>query len=196
MIKRPKITFSGVSTAALIVFAVLLIISPDTKAYFIEGLMKVGLFQPRIKSDDEAVRTDSNISTVQFRDGNGEIVQLSQFRNKVIFINFWATWCPPCRAEMPSIEKLHLKFKDDKNFVLLMVDMDDDYPQSKKFMDKKKFNMPVFTPVSSIPKNMFTGSLPTTIVVNKAGQIVFRHEGAGDYSNTKFLEYISQLSQE
>lgn len=196
MIKRPKFTLSNLGTLALFLFAGLMILSPDTKAYVIEGLMKIGLFQPGVKSNNEAAKTIENFSDVQFKDGSGKIVQLSQFRDKVIFINFWATWCPPCRAEMPSIEKLYLKFKDNKNFVLLMVDMDDDYPKSKKFMDRKKFTMPVFTPAGPIPEKMFTGSLPTTVVVNKAGQIVFKHEGAGDYSNEKFLEYLSQLSSQ
>lgn len=194
MIKSQKFTLSGLGNVAIFIFAALIILSPDTKAYVIEGLMKIGLFQPEVKSNNVAVKTNTNLFDVQFKDGSGKILQLSQFRNKVIFINFWATWCPPCRAEMPSIEKLYLQFKDNKNFVLLMVDMDDDYPKSRKFLDKKDFNMPLFTPASSIPENMFAGSLPTTVVVNKAGQIVFRHEGAGDYSNEKFLEYLSQLS--
>ena len=196
MIKLPKLSLSNLGTGMMFVFLILLIFSPDTKAFFIEGLMKVGLFQPNDNTDSKLVKTTDNFSGVQFKDGSGKIVQLAQFKGKVIFINFWATWCPPCRAEMPSLQNLYLKFKDNKNIVVLMVDMDDNYLKAKEFMDRKKFSLPVFTPASSIPESLFSGSLPTTVVLNKKGQIIFRHEGAGDFSNKKFNEFLTNLSNE
>src|SRR5690606_15186932 len=129
-------------------------------------------------------------------DGSENTISLSELKGKVVFINFWATWCPPCIAEMPSIEKLYQTFKNNKNVVFIMADMDSDYKKAQAFMDKKHFSLPVYTPASSLPQNMFSGSLPTTVIINKKGEMVFNEKGAGDYGSKKVLEYLAELSRE
>lgn len=88
---------------------------------------------------------------VTFRDENGKIVRLKDLRGKVVFINFWATWCGPCVAEMPSIDQLKASFKGSENIVFMLVDVDGDLKRSKSFMAKNKYNLPVFTAESAIP---------------------------------------------
>lgn len=76
-----------------------------------------------------------------------------------------------------------------------MVDVDNDYKKAKKYMDRKKFSLPVYTPASSIPENLLSGAIPTTLIFDKQGELVFKHEGAGDFSSKKVIDYLQKLSE-
>jgi thiol-disulfide isomerase/thioredoxin len=155
--------------------------------------MSIGFFQPSL---EQAPTITSNTSTeIAFKDGNGKIIRLSELKGKVVFINFWATWCPPCRAEMPSISKLSDGLKENKNVVFLMVDVDSDYKKARKFMDNKNFALPLYIPASSIPETLLDGTIPTTLIFDKEGNLVVKHIGAGNFSSQKVREYLTKLSQ-
>lgn len=176
---------------AIILIALLLIIFvPDAKAFLIKGLMEVGLYSPKIEKTNPA---QMDLSGIKFSNAKGENVDLSNLKGKVIFLNFWATWCPPCRAEMPSINKLYKQFQSDKDVVFLFVDADSDLPKSEKFMKERKYEMPVYIAASEIPEQIFAGSLPTTVIFDKQGRLSFRHEGIANYANKKFIEFINKL---
>lgn len=150
-----------------------------------------------------AVNTDNvSDSEVQqapdlnFTDENGETVSLHELKGKVVFINLWATWCPPCIHEMPSINKLRQTFKDNDDLVFLMVDMDGEIETARKFMEKKKFDLPVHVVNSEIPRELFSGSIPTTIIVDKQNNIAGRQVGGADYMSPKIVEAIEGLLNE
>jgi len=173
-------------------FAVLMLFNSDAKSWAIQGLMSVGFFQPSL----EPPTISSNTSTeIAFKDGNGKIVRLSELKGKVVFINFWATWCPPCRAEMPSISRLSEELKENKDVVFLMVDVDSDYKKAKKFIDNKNYALPVYVPASSIPETLLDGTIPTTLIFDKEGNLVVKHTGAGNFSSKEVKEYLTKLSQ-
>lgn len=192
---------SNLTTGVLIAFVAALFLFPSFKGKIMQGLMKVGLFQPDIPNlskdpsaaDFSAAQNEANVS---FENPNGETVQLASLKGKVVFINFWATWCPPCIAEMPTIQTLYSEFKDHQEVLFMMVDVDDKRDKSQEFMDKRKFDLPIYTPVSSIPSSYLGGAIPTTIVLDKQGKIVFKHEGMGDFSNAEFKTFIKQLIAE
>ncbi len=200
MMKRKWLNWSNISTAILVVFIVVLLISPTAKGMVIQDLMKIGLFQPDISNQSGTTVTNSNKKEEQtgvlFKDENGKVIDLGDLRGKVVFINFWATWCPPCIAEMPSINKLQEKFKDNKDIVILMVDADHRLEKSQRFMRKNNYDLEVFTPASQIPAELLGGALPTTVLLNKEGEIAFRHEGGADYTNKEFQDFIEKLSKE
>src|SRR5690625_413131 len=128
-----------------------------------------------------------------FKDGKGNKVKISELKGKVIFINFWATWCMPCRAEMPTIAKLYDQFKDNADIVFLIVDADDNYARSSKYLAKKDLDLPLYLPAGNIPYVYLSGAIPTTIMINKKGEIVFRHAGAADYSDPKIIEFVKKM---
>lgn len=169
---------------------------PSAKALMIQGLMKVGLFSPDTSIDykkgNENIQSES-LAGVRFKDAAGKVVDLGDLKGKVIFINFWATWCPPCLAEMPSVNKLYEQFKDDEGVVFIMVDADSDFAKAKKYMDRKGYQMPVYAVASRIPQQLFAGSLPTTVVLDKHGRLSYHEVGAADYGNKKFVDFIKQL---
>ena len=198
--QRAKISFSNIFTGILMLFVLAMVFSPNFKGLVSQNLMKIGLFQPNVPDGPtEAVAgidADVNNDEILFKNPDGHVIELSDLKGKVVFINFWATWCPPCIAEMPSIHKLFSEFRDDEQVMFLMVDVDNKRAASQKFMDKRKFDLPVYTPANPIPSSYMSGAIPTTLVVNKYGKVVFKHEGMGDFSNKEFSEFLTKLIAE
>lgn len=190
--KIKKIVFNSI-----FVVVILLLLWPTSRAYFQQGLMRIGLFKPSLEkpkeSDSQAfIATDHNIS---FKNDQGEVVQMDDLRGKVVFINFWATWCPPCIAEMPSIATLYERLKDNKDVVFLIVEIEGESEKANTFMKGKQLNLPVYYPNSAIPKEWLGGSIPTTLIINKNGEIETKHEGLADYSRKEVSDFIIELTK-
>jgi len=124
---------------------------------------------------------------------NGEPVTLSSLKGKVVFINFWATWCPPCIQEMPSIDQLKSKFKGNENIVFLMVDVDNEIEKSSAFMKDNKYNLPVFVTTDDIPPAYLGNAIPTTVLLDKEGKIASRMEGSRDYDSPEMVKALNDL---
>ncbi|WP_156306817.1 TlpA family protein disulfide reductase [Sphingobacterium endophyticum] len=184
----------------LIIILAILVITPTTRVAIQRGLMKIGLFKP----DVPAQTTNSQPSatpmvmteSAKLSDEAGKIVSTHDLQGKVVFINFWATWCGPCRAEMPSIQKLYNKYKDNENVVFMLVEIEHNLDGAKEFLAKEKLDMPIYFPESDIPSTWLGNSIPSTIVLNKQGMLVFDHAGMADYSTKEFEDFlISQINQ-
>ncbi len=189
-----KLSFNKntITNGILLSLLAVILFVPDAKSVLIRGLMSVGFFKPATSTMmGKAIKSD-----IKFQNGNGELIHLSDLRGKVIFLNFWATWCPPCRAEMPSINTLYNQLSSNKNIVFITVDADGQYNKAKKFLDKKKYSLPLYTIASDIPSDVYAGKLPTTLVINKMGEIVFKHEGTANYADPGFSDLLVQLSEE
>lgn len=144
-------------------------------------------------TDAEADKQTGGAESTSFKDGEGNEVHLRSLEGKVVFINFWATWCPPCKIEMPSINQLYLKLKDREDVVFLMVDVDDDYQNASKFVGDNHYAFPVYTPFGPIPKAYLGGAIPTTVILDKTGKMVTRHEGAADFNQPEVEAFIREL---
>lgn len=178
----------------MILLLLVITFNPEAKALLMQGLMKIGLFQPSVKKTDAGRSREAlEVPDIAFRNEAGEQINLSALKGKVVFISFWATWCPPCIAEMPSIHALQQKFDQNEKFVVLMVDVDNRLENSTAFMETKNFQLPVVSSVGSIPEDFISNTIPTTLILNKSGQVVFRHEGAADYTNRDFINYVDSL---
>ena len=183
---------SNMFSAVLIILTIAMMISPEVKGWAIQGLMKIGLFQPRIDKIQEIQQ--ERLPNISFKDRNGKIVDLASLIGKVVFINFWATWCPPCIAEMPSINALYGKFKDNENVVFLMADVDGNDQKSDSFMKKHHYDLEVVSPAGDIPPVFMQGAVPTTVILDKDGKMVYRQEGAADYNSPELVDMISKLA--
>ncbi|RNL49667.1 TlpA family protein disulfide reductase [Pedobacter jejuensis] len=177
------------NTIFIILFLVIAFV-PDAKAFFLKGLMEIGFYSPNV--EERPVET-VNLTGIKFSNSKGEVIDLGELNGKVVFLNFWATWCPPCRAEFPSINKLYTQFKNDPNVVFIFVDADGDLVKSNKYMADKKFELPVYKVETAVPKEIFENSLPTTIIFDKQGRISFKHEGVANYADKKFTEFLNKL---
>lgn len=110
------------------------------------------------------------------------IVNFDKFKGKVIVVNYWATWCPPCIAEMPSLQALYNDYKSDVVFLFIA---NDDKEKVKLFMEKNKYTFPVYFMTSENPPELDSNSLPTTYIIGKNGKIVVEKIGAADWNSKK-----------
>lgn len=189
--KKSLLTKKNIVNALFIGLFLTIFLVPSAKALVMQGLMEIGLFKPSLTTQKSSTSVD--LSTVKFKDVNNKVVSLGDLEGKVVFLNFWATWCPPCLAEMPSINKLHQQFVGDSNVVFLLIDADSDFKKSQGYLDRKNYKLPLFTFASDIPDVLFKGSLPTTIVFDKKGRIAYNGVGAANYASPKFLSFIKEL---
>ena len=171
-----------------------MLISADARILLIKGLMSTGLYNAEVPSTSTAIKTNIP-DDLTFKSQDGDLIKLSENKGKVYFINFWATWCPPCRAEMPSINSLYSKIKNKDKIDFIMVDVDNNIPSSVKYMERKSFNLKVYSSESPIPESIFNGTLPTTLIVGPQGNIVFKHSGMANYDNAKMINFLNALSK-
>ena len=124
----------------------------------------------------------------------GETVKLSDFKGKVILLNFWATWCGPCKVEMPSLETLHQRFKS-KNFSLLAISNDMFGAQIvKPFIKANNLTFPVLLDQQLQASNKFgVVSLPTTFMIDPEGNIIGELRGAEDWASSDNILYFENL---
>lgn len=167
------------------------IFSTDAKSWVLKQMVTIGLFKPDIQKEE--VNKQEITAAFSFRDESGNIISTNDLKGKVVFINFWATWCPPCRAEMPSLNEMFNKLKDDNRYVFLFINEDEDLTKATSYLQKNNFAMPVITRAGQIPAQIFSGTLPTTVVLNKEGKIVMKKEGLANYNNNDFLKQLEDL---
>lgn len=188
---RKILNVKNIFNTVLVILFMAVIFVPSAKAMVLEGLMKAGFFAPDTSAPDKMPVKE--LAGIRFRDVSGKITDLGNLKGKVIFLNFWATWCPPCIAEMPGINKLYEKYKNDSDVVFILADADGDLAKSQKFMGRRKFSLPVYAFASEVPDVLFQGSLPTTIVFDRQGRIVYNEAGAANYGHQKFIAFINRL---
>lgn len=187
---RKLLTRSNLLNALFVGALLVLLFVPSAKALLIRGLMAVGFFRPSLEKPEVSQSATPNL---YFQDASGNAVQLKELKGKVVFVNFWAVWCPPCIAEMPSINALHQKLKADTNIVFVMIDADGNLPKSKQFLEARNYNLPVYKVMSDVPESVYGNSLPTTVIFDKQGRIAFRHDGAANYDSGDVEQFLKQL---
>jgi thiol-disulfide isomerase/thioredoxin len=141
------------------------------------------------KTAANAASATSALPAFRMRNGRGEIVDLAQFRGKKVFVNLWATWCPPCRAEIPSIESLGAK--TDRNKVeFVMLSLDDNFDKAKTYAANNNMKLPVYYPAADLPQLFVTEGIPMTIIFNEKGEVVFNEVGSANYDTPKFQDLL------
>jgi thiol-disulfide isomerase/thioredoxin len=126
--------------------------------------------------------------------GNNK-VDMNQFKGKTIFLNLWATWCGPCRIEMPSIQKLYDKVDHDKiAFVMLSLDRAEDKEKVEKFVTDKKHSFPIYIPAGALPELLNVPSIPTTFVISPDGRVASKKVGTANYDTEEFKKFLEDLS--
>lgn len=123
-------------------------------------------------------------------DLEGNIHAFEDVKGEVILINFWATWCPPCIAELPDLEELYKDYGDKVNFFFVS---DESKDKLKAFLTKRELDIPVFSSITAIPGMLYYTALPTTFLIAKNGEIVMRKEGSANWNSKKVRDVIEQL---
>lgn len=131
---------------------------------------------------------------VQLKDQNGRLTSLSEFRGKIVFINFWTTWCLACVIEMPSMEKLHQKFKD-KDFVMLGINLQESEATVLQFFKQHKLT---FTTLLDETGDVGTAfrirGIPTTFILDKKGIIIGKAMGPREWDSRDSIALFEYLT--
>ncbi len=174
---------------------IFILISSDAKTWVIRQLGHTGIFNAGLDKEEKAAENMAQYD-FDFSDEDGILQNTSELRGKVLFINFWASWCPPCRAEFPSIEKLYLQFETDTNICFIMINEDREEQKGIEYLTKESLSVPFHRLQSHIPNEIYNGALPTTLVIDKKGNIRMRHTGFSNYASGKFISQIQNLVKE
>jgi len=158
------------------------------------AVLKTGLMNASTESEttEESFNFDFMI-----KDLSGNKINFDQYKGKVVFINLWATWCGPCRAEMPNIQKLYDKVDHDKvSFVMLSVDKDVNKDKVVKYINDRSFTFPAYMPSGYLTSQLDVPNIPTTFVISKQGKIVVKEIGMKNYNTSKFRKLLEGLVNE
>ncbi|HEO65176.1 MAG TPA: redoxin domain-containing protein [Spirochaetes bacterium] len=133
-------------------------------------------------------------SNFTLKDLKGKDVSLKQFKGKMVFLNIWATWCLPCRAEMPSMEKVYQKLKT-KNFVMLAISTEAQNVV-QPFISKSKFSFTILIDSKRQTDKLFPGNaIPRTYIINKEGIIIAKHVGSTNWEDEKYIKLFNLLAK-
>ena len=126
---------------------------------------------------------------------DGTVHDLAKYRGKVVLVNFWATWCEPCREEMPSIQKLREKFAD-QSFEVLAVNVDEPESRVRAFLEKMPLGLTVLLdPGKPVTKAWNARILPASFVIGRDGRTRYTVVGEMDWSDPRAVRIIEELLQ-
>jgi peroxiredoxin len=157
----------------------------QAKPWYASGLERLGFTvfpKPRALDD----------STIQALSGSA--TRLSDQKGKIVLLNFWATWCPPCRAEMPAIDKLWKKAKN-MAFTVMGVSIGEEPGTVKDFISQQGYGFPIFVDPSGALGNAFgVRSIPTTYILDKSGAAIAGKVGGAAYDSAEAISFFAELA--
>lgn len=118
-------------------------------------------------------------------DVNGKILNMQSLKGKKVFVNLWASWCPPCLREMPSIEKL-FKAVDKDKVVFVMLSLDDSFDKAEAFVKHQQLSLPIYYPAENLPAMFNVQGIPTTFIFDEAGSLLRRIDGGDEYNSPEY----------
>ena len=127
-------------------------------------------------------------------DLQGKMWELKHFKGKVVFLNFWATWCSPCKEEMPSMEELCKQFKD-KDFVFLAISVDyAGIKPVKEYIEKNRYTFPVLIDPKGKTLDLFgVRGIPATFLINQKGGLIGKAIGPRDWKRPEVVSIVNLL---
>ena len=156
-----------------------------------EFIQRPFLMKPSLeKSQSIGTLTESEYN-VELKGINVPDANLSDFKGKPIFLNFWGSWCPPCRAEFPTIQSLYESKKGKIEFVLIA--MQDEEQKVRDFIKKNGYTTPVYLLKEPLSEKFSIDVFPTTFILGKDGQILKKDEGAADWNSQAVHSFIEKL---
>ena len=124
---------------------------------------------------------------------DGRPANLRQFRGKVVLVNLWASWCPPCLAEMPGLQALYQK-TDTAKVAFVCISLDANPNQARALLKRKGYTLPVFFPAAPLPAPFDSPTVPSTVILTPDGQLADRHHGMADYDTPEFRAALEKLA--
>ncbi|MCM5663903.1 TlpA family protein disulfide reductase [Galbibacter mesophilus] len=181
-----KITKSQISNLIFLALIAVLLFTPigtQIKVY----INRVFAFSPTIEKEGDTKVLDTYQWKLWSLDGNA--FNFEETKGKVVLVNFWATWCPPCIAEMPSLQKLYNNYKNEVVFIFIS---NEEKETIKKFLNKNDYSFPVYHSSQS-PEALEHISIPATYLIDANGNILIDEKGAADWYSEKVRQKLDEL---
>jgi thiol-disulfide isomerase/thioredoxin len=183
--KSKRVFLSIVIIGFLAISAIPAVAAESAKPWYAATFEKLGfyVFDPPYPFQDFKVTTLSGDSKTR-----------TSSKGKIVLLNFWATWCPPCREEVPGIEKLSVAMKG-KNFEVFAVTEGDDLATVKSFIAEQKLSFPIYLdPKGILSRTYASQGIPTTYVLDKDGHFIAGMVGGFDYTNPTLVNLLNELA--
>ncbi len=181
---KKHLTFSNI----IFVIAMAVLLYKPSRAWVIRQIS----FSPSVKEISESEQlTDYNL---YLKGLNTKNINFENLKGKVIFFNYWATWCPPCTAEFPTIQNLYNDYKNKLVFILIT---NENWEDVNKFYQENGYNLPVYNLMSNPPSILNkSNSIPSTYIIDKKGFIRVYKTGAADWNSNKFRAKLDDFLKE
>ncbi len=166
------------------------------------GVLATGLLRPELPPVGGDTASNNLLTGAgggldfQMQRPNGEMVDARELAGKVVFINLWASWCPPCRAELPGIAALYADFRQDDRFAFVLLNVEANFGPGQQLITKAGYDFPVYHLQGGLPPALTANVLPSTFVLDPTGRVVVAHAGMASYDTREFRDFLRQLAGE
>ena len=169
----------------LFIAVIIILLNKDGRIFFQQMILNTGLFG-NIEQNENTPISEANWYW-SLIDENGNKVQLADFKGQKIFINTWATWCPPCNAEMPYIIEL-MKLSPSTTFLFVT----NENPEKViPHLNKKEWDIPVFYNIQQPVEELAYQSLPTTFIIDENGVLIHKSDGMKKWNNQNVVDLLN-----
>lgn len=173
-------------TDVLVGVLFLLILIPSTRAYILRAV----LFPPKVATESGLPKMQVDDYQLVLEDLEGNTINLSSYSDKTIFVSFWATWCPPCIAEMPSIQKLTNSYGDQLPTFLITTE---DREKVIAFLNENNYKLPVYFQKSQAKGILNINSYPSSFLISSNSEIIIHKTGAANWNSASFKRKLDLI---
>ncbi len=175
-----------------IIFYLLLIslLIPSTRTHVTSLLIRTTLLRPKVINQENAIKINLADFQLVLEDMEGNTVNLADYSGRTIFVNFWATWCPPCRAEMPSMQELYNSYGEKLPIFLVTSEQ-----RSKvvNYLTESGFDLPVYFQKSQAMGLFDVHSYPTSLLISESGEVLVNKKGAANWNSGDFRKKLDAI---
>ena len=143
----------------------------------------------QVSTDSHAAEATVSLPSFNLQDAGGNALNLQSLKGKKVLVNIWATWCPPCRREMPSLQKLYEGLDKNKT-AFVMLSVDDRFEKAISYVAKNKLDLPIYYPAENLPALFNVQAIPTTFIFNEKGELIRRINGSDDYDSPLYRKLL------
>ena len=186
---REKSAFR-ITTDLVFYLLILAVLLPFSRRPLATGMNRILMHRPSVMNQYRQITLNEEDFNWMLLDLEGSPVPFSQFRGQVIFLNFWATWCPPCRAELPDIQRLYDQYGERMAIILAS---QEGAEALESFLNEKGYVLPVYRLVQNPPEKLMASTLPTTFLITGNDRITIRKTGAARWNGEYFKNYLESL---
>lgn len=184
-----KLKTPSLSTILFLMLLALLII-PQTRTpiQVVVNSVKILFWSPSELDAEDQTQLAPFVYQLSTINGTNKVVEVGQ--GKPVFISYWATWCPPCLAELPSIQKLYTDYHEEVDFILIT---NEEQQKVRRFIDKNPYDLPLYTPRMSPPEKLQGQRIPTNYLIDAKGKIIIKETGAADWNSERLRGVLEKM---